>query len=582
MTLNLNVGFRGADANVVTPPLVSEPLPAGTQQQFNVLNFATNEIDTIQATLGYVSEHAYFWFDTTDAAFRYEMSTLTEAGSTFDDIYDVITFYFGRDAQPGVDGDPRVYILHVTPQNLCSNSSCGVLGYFNSADVVPPSIDPSSNGHELFIINESIFGNGGYYSTLAHEFRHLVEDNHDQGDWDWEVEGSATLAQYLWGDQSSPVSRANVYLANPDRNLFTWPDGNSTVAYGHGFLFNRFLFWQMGQDSYRAFALDDEHGFAPLDQYGSLFGLTDFGVQLWQNFLVGTAIHDRPNIPIDYDLGVDGLLPIDFQSLSTANGVDTTVHQFGSDYYRLDGEGSVTLEFNGNPLVPLLPTAAPSGAGYWISERGNQGDARLTRTFDLTGVSSATLEYDVFYDLEEGYDFAYVSVSTDGVIWQPLVAPGMQSRAFYDPGEMAFAEQFYTGISAGWVREWIDLTPFAGQIIQIRFQVVTDPILTHPGLALDNITVAEIGFYDYGEGNVTDWIAQGFIAATSFAPQLWSVQLVTFPDEVPTVTPLLVSEDGTGRWQIDLPQDGSPPLLIVAGMTPQTMMTAEYTIDVIP
>ena len=253
------------------------------------------------------------------------------------------------------------------------------------------------------------------------------------------------------------------------------------------------------------------------------------------------------------------------------------MNQYGADYYRLDAEGISTLKFHGDPLVGLLDTTAPSGSGYWLAERGNQGDARLTRSFDLSQVANATLEYDVYFDLEEGYDFGYVSISTDGLIWQPLVAPQMVSAADgADPAGSALAEEFYTGISDGWRHETIDLTPYGGQKIQLRFQVVTDPILTHAGLALDNIVIPELGFYDYVEGEVTDWLAEGFMPVTNAVPQRWSLQLITFPDAVPTVTSLDVPASGEGSWQLDLSSDESPPILVVAGMTPQTLQQANY------
>ena len=48
-------------------------------------------------------------------------------------------------------------------------------------------------------------------------------------------------------------------------------------------------------------------------------------------------------------------------------------------------------------------------------------DTRLTRAFDLSGVSSATLDYHLWYDLEEHWDYGYVMVSDDnGAHWDIL------------------------------------------------------------------------------------------------------------------------------------------------------------------
>ena len=55
----------------------------------------------------------------------------------------------------------------------------------------------------------------------------------------------------------------------------------------------------------------------------------------------------------------------------------------------------------------------------WVAQRANYSNPRLTRTVDLRDVATATLEYAVYADIEQGYDFGYVSVSVDnGRTWQ--------------------------------------------------------------------------------------------------------------------------------------------------------------------
>src|SRR5690606_31536237 len=102
----------------------------------------------------------------------------------------------------------------------------------------------------------------------------------------------------------------------------------------------------------------------------------------------------------------------------------------------------------------------------------NYSTARLTAVFDLTAVDSATLQYDLFYDIEHGYDFAYVTVSTDeGQSWHSLAGQQMrQKNSPDDPANAALADRFYTGQSGQWLPESVDLTPFAGQQIWLRFE----------------------------------------------------------------------------------------------------------------
>jgi len=46
------------------------------------------------------------------------------------------------------------------------------------------------------------------------------------------------------------------------------------------------------------------------------------------------------------------------------------------------------------------------------------------------------------------------------------------------------------------VREKIDLTPYAGRPIVVRFEMVTDDAVNLPGLCIDDMRVPELGFSD--------------------------------------------------------------------------------------
>ena len=47
------------------------------------------------------------------------------------------------------------------------------------------------------------------------------------------------------------------------------------------------------------------------------------------------------------------------------------------------------------------------------------------------------------------------------------------------------------GKVAQWVSEQIDLSPFAGKQILLRFEYVTDGALNKPGFLLDNIAIPD-------------------------------------------------------------------------------------------
>lgn len=571
------------------PPPVTEPLPVGARQKLFVTNSDTNVTTNPDFELLHVSDHAYFWFDTTTGLSTPDEDELAETGAAFDDIYEQVTFYFGPEDNPGVDGDPRIHILNASPLTICdvtaSNAhTCGLLGYVATSNILPQTVYPTSNEREMFVMNGAVFGSRIYLDVLAHEFRHMIENRYDVNDIDWAVEGSATLAEDLLGFSSDAIARGNSFLANADQQLNRWTDGNPIPYYGQGYVLNRYIFNRLGEDLYRDFATHPDPGFRAIDAIAAANDLGFTGQDLWLDWLAALAIHDDPNAPEIYRLR-EGL---DTAAADTVNdfpaAVETTVNQYAADYYRLFGDGTVTLTFTGSNHVPLLSVPAASGAQMWVANRANYSSVTLTREFDLSNVDGATLEYAVFHDIEKGYDFAYAAISTDGgQTWEGLVADNMQGEApDDDPSDVAYADRFYTGRNREWIQEDVDLTPYVGQPVQIRFQYVTDPILTFGGIAFDNIAIPEIGFYDDAETD-TGWVADGFVRATAAVPQQWHVQLITYEDGTPVVQQLVLNEDNTLTAEISLDDSsGGRPILIIAAAAPMTLEPAHYQLALSP
>ncbi len=577
----LLVAYKGAVPPTDAVALVTEPLPVGTRQTLTINNTDTNTNTSAEFVLRYASENAYFWFDTTPGLAEPDQNTLAATGAGFDEIYRRSHLFFDTEDSPGVDGDPRIHIVNASPVNLCDVGPteldfCYLAGYFSSHDLIPHSVDPTSNAREMFVMNGRGFGAPGYLDTLAHEFRHMIEANYDNNDWDWAVEGSAMLAEELVGYPGDGVYRANLFLQNPDQQLNRWTDGNSLPYYGQGYLLNRYIFNRLGDKLYRDFANHPEPAFTALDDLAQTYNL-DFesGMALWLDWLAALAIHSAPGAPEKYALA-DGVYTVSPDPLPTA---ETTVYQYAADYYTIPAGQKSALTFTGSNHAPLLPVLPTSGAHMWLANRANFSSARLTRAFDLTAVSQATLTYDLYHDIEVGYDFAYVSLSTDdGQTWQPLAGAQMQGDAFHhDPSESALADRFYTGESDGWVQESIDLTPYAGQEILLRFEYVTDPILTFGGLALDNLAIPEIGYFDDAEADM-GWTAEGFVRATGYVPQTWHLIFITFDATGPIVQEVVLSGENTAV--ITPPQTTQDSILIVAAAAPMTLLPAYYQLSV--
>jgi hypothetical protein len=257
------------------------------------------------------------------------------------------------------------------------------------------------------------------------------------------------------------------------------------------------------------------------------------------------------------------------------------VRQFAADYIELypNNAPELRLTFTGTITVPLVPNQAHSGRFQWWSNRGDSSNMTLTRAFDLRGLVRATLSYWLWYDIEDGWDYAYVEVSEDaGRTWKTL--PGRYTTQA-DPSGQNLGHA-YTGLSKGWVQEQLDLSGYAGKQILIRFEYITDDAVNQVGLCLDDIRIPELGYADDVEADDGGWIAAGFVRIDNVLPQQYAVQVITLGQN-PRVQRLELDTQGRGALDIrGLGGEIERAVLVVSALTPVTTEPAAYRYAVSP
>jgi hypothetical protein len=221
-------------------------------------------------------------------------------------------------------------------------------------------------------------------------------------------------------------------------------------------------------------------------------------------------------------------------------------------------------------------TEAPphSGEQMWFVPPVDDTNARLTGVFDLTGLSQATLNFWAWYDLEEDFDFAYLSVSTDsGQSWRLLV-PDHASPGEYGPSFNGRSQDERDN-EGGWVTESVSLSSYVGQEVWLRFEVMTDPAVTGPGFAIDDLSIPELGYASDVESGLDGWQPEGFVQSGWLLPQLWHLRLMRTNDIGGIeVVPLTLNELNQGQWTVDLGQDGG--VLMITATTPFTKQPTAY------
>jgi hypothetical protein len=248
---------------------------------------------------------------------------------------------------------------------------------------------------------------------------------------------------------------------------------------------------------------------------------------------------------------------------------------YGTRYYEVRRDSPVQVEFNGSTLARLTPADPVSGEYAWYSNRGDNTEFTLTQDFDLTGLEAATLNYKIWYQLEEFFDFAYLEISTDkGSTWEILETahgtandPNGNSRGFG-----------YTGSTVEWQSETIDLTPYAGQEIQLRFHVITDFVTNRDGIQVDDISIPELGYFDGAEDSNGGWEPRGFVRSTNLVPAEWIIWLVKASNPI-QVERISISPDQSGKFDIEgLGENYSLAAVVVSPTAPVTTIDLDYEI----
>jgi immune inhibitor A len=563
----------------------------GSQKRFWVADVEAARYEAITATLQVEAEHIQMWVE---EGAEVEAEALARSARVFEErIYPTNRAYFGEEWSPGIDVDVRLVVLNVQRMSAA--------GYFAAANELPCTLNPFSNEHEMFVMELASLtpGTAAYDSVLAHEFQHMIHWSSDSNEDAWLNEGASELAEELNGF-GWPEARVAAFARDPDLQLNVWEDTGEGLAphYGASYLFLRYFLDQFGAGALRELVAHPGNGLEGLDAVLNGRGL-DGGNGLFARWVVANAL-DRPELDPRY-----GYPSLDLQIEPAARVEDLpfvvggTVSQYAADYILIApqaaewvADGRLRISFRGSPTVKLVPNEPAGGAFQWWSNRGDSSRSYLERRFDLRGVVTASLSFDLWYDIEPGWDYAHVRVSTDGGnTWEIVRGSHMTDE---DPTGNALGWG-YTGLSGvafgeqpdqrpTWVREDLNLTAWCGQEIVLRFEYLTDDAINGAGLCLDNLALEPIGFLDDVEGEPErdgrseGWRSQGFVRHDNRLPQRYLVQWITLGEEI-GVQQLLVDESGRGEWILPGLGDGvSQAMLAISAIAPATTEKAAYTL----
>ncbi len=573
---------------IVPEPATTPPdYQIGDKETFYVVN--DDESVPVLTTLRAISDHIYLWVESA-AASEISDAELEAIAHEFDTrVYPETRALWGDEANPGFDGDARIHGV------FTNGLGATAAAYFSSDNSAPVGTTTSGNGHEMFMFNLEVLSYGvdlaSVTSIVAHEFHHMIRNNLQPGMELWMNEGISEFTQlYLFDDPGYSVLD---FFFMPGTQLNTWAEEGSLRGFHYGaalawitYFYERYGIGALEQ----AAASESQRGLSAFDLVLQQMG--EPGVnELFADWVIANSVYaalenggvyDYTSFPYLSDIPPFHI-PIEKSPFATS----FAAAQYASDPYSLNlpfGASSIDISIEAPASVAIIPDGGENQSRFMYSNRADMGDSTLTRAFDLTGIEDATLNFRLWHDLEDDWDYGYVMASTDGgAAWEILEGA---RTANHNPHGAAYGAG-YNGESGGWVNETISLSDYAGQEILLRFEVITDDGVNRPGMAVDDLEIPEIGYFEDFESSCDDWEAAGWANILNHTPQNAWVQVVQLGsgDLLDLVRWQLNGAQAenallSGEWSVPVADGAEQAVIIISPFAPLTTEPMPYSLNV--
>ncbi|MFD9289875.1 immune inhibitor A domain-containing protein [Streptomyces sp. NPDC060030] len=222
---------------------------------------------------------------------------------------------------------------------------------------------------------------------------------------------------------------------------------------------------------------------------------------------LGTGQGEIGNLP--GDMTAWDKLQLGWLDYDTAKAATKSTHKLGVSEYNTKDKQALVVELPEKEVTTTV-TKPAQGSKQWWSDMGDDLSNTLTRSVDLTGKTSASLDLSGWYDIEADYDYLYTEVSDNGgTSWTALDGTADGKAIPRDASD----KPALTDVSGAVKKLSFPLDAYAGKKIDLRFRYQTDGGAGGKGFTADAITVTADGavlFTDDAEGDDNGWTAKGF------------------------------------------------------------------------
>ncbi len=204
----------------------------------------------------------------------------------------------------------------------------------------------------------------------------------------------------------------------------------------------------------------------------------------------------------------------------------------------------------------VTPPSSITDSPYGNYPDNTTSSITTLQTIDLQNAAWAQLSFFARWDIEAGWDFVQLLASEDdGASWVALqgkyTKPGNNFQA---PGQPV-----YDGIQTSWVREEINLSPFSGKHLLLRFTLISNTFVTADGFYFDDLSILKIPFSvipsaSFGSDNsiILQNSSVQFTDLSSGYPNSWWWQFEGGSPDFSTLQHPIVQYSSPGNYDVTL------------------------------
>jgi immune inhibitor A len=274
-----------------------------------------------------------------------------------------------------------------------------------------------------------------YEATVAHEFQHLIHSDRGQGEDDWIDEGCSEYSEYLAGYKTEGTHGRTGLLNWPENALVLWGDQDDDQG-GFEILadYQQVYLWTLRLDhkypgKIKDLVDEDEIGVAGFEKVYTHTTFMDEFNGFRKELIYGADTDDAwmqaqgwgsAGRPISPTFEMNQIL----ENLDQEGYDKPGAPPYGSDYIKVyPGPGLGVITFTADLSLPptrwqgvaTLPITASGNVSSHVLYSGHSDFDERWIIFDIAAaqIPTGTLSFDTFYNIETGWDYAFVQVTTD-------------------------------------------------------------------------------------------------------------------------------------------------------------------------